>query len=120
VNADIPGDGLKLHRDFPNAFPLGLTNLLELTYVARKVDPIGTGPGSGLISLANLCLEYTGKQLKKENDVRKSNWIADLNDDQKDCECSCSSQLTSTWRFIKLIYKTQQMTYIPVCRSTSP
>lgn len=79
------GDGLKLLRDFP--FQLtSASSLFELSYFARKVDPLQTGPGNRLISLANLSEAYLGKPLDKDENVRKSHWAEELSLAQKDCE----------------------------------
>lgn len=86
VGVAIGGDAQKLLRDFPNEFPDGVRGILELTKVARKVDPINTGPGARLISLANLCGAYLGKSLSKESTVRGSDWSTTLSDVQKACE----------------------------------
>ncbi|RSH93841.1 hypothetical protein EHS25_006490 [Saitozyma podzolica] len=75
-------DGLKLSRDFPDSFPTGVHGLLELTHVARRVDPIGTGPGGALISLANLAKAYLGHELPKPKDVRRSSWLGVLDSQQ--------------------------------------
>ena len=82
------GDGYKLIRDFPQQFQdAGITSLLELSYLARRVDPIGTGPGGTLISLAKLCKAYLELELDKDPDVRASNWKAALKPKQIECKC---------------------------------
>lgn len=86
ADATCIGDGNKLFKDFPLAFPQGITNLLELTNVARRADPVGMGPGATLVSLANLSKRYLGKELAKEDDVRKSNWQSTLTGEQRECE----------------------------------
>jgi hypothetical protein len=80
------GDAQKLRRDYPEAFPKGIASLLELSSMARKADPVTTGPGSVLISLANLTREYLGRELDKESSVRKGDWMDSLNRKQIDCE----------------------------------
>ncbi|WWC89824.1 uncharacterized protein L201_004752 [Kwoniella dendrophila CBS 6074] len=98
LGVQVKGDGLKLLRDFPNHFTSpsstseesnptadpGLKGLLELSFLARGIDPIGTGPGSALISLAALTQRYVGKQLEKDKDVRRSNWFSILGQKQRD------------------------------------
>nr|XP_019013796.1 uncharacterized protein I206_01870 [Kwoniella pini CBS 10737]OCF52577.1 hypothetical protein I206_01870 [Kwoniella pini CBS 10737] len=89
MGVQVNGDGRKLLRDFPQHFPstppeLSLHGLLELSALARGVDPINTGPGSGLISLATLCRTYLGKQLDKDKDVRRGDWFSVLDQKQKD------------------------------------
>ncbi|WVQ78624.1 hypothetical protein IAT38_000710 [Cryptococcus sp. DSM 104549] len=85
----IANDGRKLMRDFPEYFgapgdePAGL---LELSYMARAIDGERTGPGigTGLIALATLCREYLRKELPKDPAVRRSDWSAELSQEQKD------------------------------------
>ncbi|WVW82806.1 hypothetical protein I302_104817 [Kwoniella bestiolae CBS 10118] len=99
LGVQVRGDGQKLLRDFPQHFTpstsacsssetipyeVGIKGLLELSYLARGVDPIGTGPGSTLIGLAALSQRYLRKQLDKSNDVRKGNWVEVLDQKQKD------------------------------------
>ncbi len=86
AGVQVKGDGQKLVRDFPAAFPHGVTNLLELTQVARAVDPLGIGPGNTLVSLSNLSKRYLGKELDKEDGVRRSNWMDVLSGQQRECE----------------------------------
>ena len=88
TGVQIRGDGLKLLRDFPEAFPTGLTSLLELSHLARRVDPIGTGPGAHLISLANLGRAYMGREIDKDSGVRKGDWTKRLDAKQIDCGLS--------------------------------
>lgn len=93
------GDGLKLLRDFPKTFPTGISSLLELSHLARRVDPIGTGPGAQLISLANLGRAYLGREIDKDSGVRKGDWMRRL--DSKQIDCAISPSLTQaevlTW-----------------------
>ncbi|WVQ98983.1 hypothetical protein IAU59_006115 [Kwoniella sp. CBS 9459] len=112
LGVQVKGDGQKLLRDFPNHFALplppvdpalrdatatersasvissshnvGPAGLLELSYLARAVDPIGTGPGTTLISLANLTKSYLGKQLAKPAKVRRGNWFEALDQEARD------------------------------------
>jgi hypothetical protein len=84
--ADAAGDGQKILRDYPDAFPQGIASLLELSHLARKADPINTGPGGTLISLANLTKEYLGRELDKDSAVRKGAWMDKLNTKQIECE----------------------------------
>jgi hypothetical protein len=84
----MKGDGIKLVRDFRSAFPNGLSNLLEINNVARRVDPISMGPGSRLVSLANLTERYLSHRLDKDADVRKSNWHMVLSGQQRECRSS--------------------------------
>ncbi len=74
-------DGHKLARDFS----IRSRSLLELSSLARKVDPIGTGPGSVMISLRNLVKGYLGYELEK-GDVRTSDWSVKLTREQQECE----------------------------------
>jgi hypothetical protein len=85
TGVQVAGDGKKLVRDFkfePNAHPKGL---LELSWIARKVDPLVTGPGSMLISLANLSKMYLRHELDK-GAVRISDWSKELSRAQRECE----------------------------------
>ncbi|WVR05331.1 hypothetical protein IAU60_002345 [Kwoniella sp. DSM 27419] len=102
LGVQVRGDGQKLLRDFPQHFatpasassssssasaspsPSGPSGLLELSFMARAVDPVATGPGAGLISLANLTKAYTGRVLPKPMDVRKGNWFEPLDQPAKD------------------------------------
>ncbi|OCF36393.1 hypothetical protein I316_01641 [Kwoniella heveanensis BCC8398] len=63
---------------------VGPAGLLELSYLARAVDPIGTGPGTTLISLANLTKSYLGKELAKPAKVRRGNWFEALDQEAKE------------------------------------
>ncbi|OCF71585.1 hypothetical protein I204_07643 [Kwoniella mangroviensis CBS 8886] len=90
LGVQVRGDGQKLLRDFPQHFistsssDMGIKGLLELSFLARGVDPIGTGPGNSLISLSRLAERYLGKRLDKSLDVRKGNWFERLDQKQKD------------------------------------
>ena len=82
----MAGDGRKLVIDFPEHFPNGLTNMLEINNVARRVDPINMGPGARLVSLANMSERYLKCRLDKDTSVRKSNWHMVLTGQQRECE----------------------------------
>ncbi|KAK8869540.1 hypothetical protein IAR55_000106 [Kwoniella newhampshirensis] len=100
LGVQVKGDGLKLLRDFPGHFGpssssntphgsepqenRGPSSLLELSYLARAVDPIGTGPGNTLIKLSTLCSAYLGKELDKSDDVRRGNWFSVLGQRERD------------------------------------
>ncbi|WWD09843.1 hypothetical protein V865_007971 [Kwoniella europaea PYCC6329] len=90
LGVQVRGDGQKLLRDFPQHFTstsssdIGIKGLLELSFLARGVDPIGTGPGNSLIGLSRLAERYLGKRLDKSLDVRKGNWFERLDQKQKD------------------------------------
>ncbi|WVQ69784.1 uncharacterized protein L199_008004 [Kwoniella botswanensis] len=90
LGVQVRGDGQKLLRDFPQHFTstsssdMGIKGLLELSFLARGVDPIGTGPGNSLIGLSRLAERYLGKRLDKSLDVRKGNWFERLDQKQKD------------------------------------
>ena len=87
------GDGAKLLRDYPEAFPKGIASLFELSKLARKADPVGTGPGAKLIALAKLVSAYLHKQLPK-GAIRSSNWSLVLNKQQINCELTLPSLLS--------------------------
>ncbi|ORX33838.1 ribonuclease H-like domain-containing protein [Kockovaella imperatae] len=74
----IRNDGNKLLRDYPEAFPQGIASLLELSLLARRADPLNTGPGRTLIGLAKLVASYLHRHLDKDQDVRGSNWMLPL------------------------------------------
>nr|XP_018263566.1 uncharacterized protein I303_03435 [Kwoniella dejecticola CBS 10117]OBR85724.1 hypothetical protein I303_03435 [Kwoniella dejecticola CBS 10117] len=89
LGVQVNGDGRKLLRDFPQHFPStppeqGLNGLLELSALARGVDPINTGPGNTLIGLATLSRTYLGKELDKDKEVRKGDWFKALDQKQRD------------------------------------
>ncbi|WVF71922.1 hypothetical protein IAT40_006732 [Kwoniella sp. CBS 6097] len=106
LGVQVKGDGQKLLRDFPNHFHfapqpnadsstietpspsasrnIGPAGLLELSFLARAVDPIGTGPGTTLISLANLTKSYLGRELTKPAKVRRGNWFEALDQEARD------------------------------------
>ncbi|WWD01101.1 hypothetical protein V866_008039 [Kwoniella sp. B9012] len=90
LGVQVRGDSQKLLRDFPQHFTstsssdMGMKGLLELSFLARGVDPIGTGPGNSLIGLSRLAERYLGKRLDKSLDVRKGNWFERLDQKQKD------------------------------------
>nr|XP_031861093.1 uncharacterized protein CI109_003453 [Kwoniella shandongensis]KAA5528165.1 hypothetical protein CI109_003453 [Kwoniella shandongensis] len=111
LGVQVKGDGQKLLRDFPEHFdPLpsssdttergdseaisevdnrrtrhrGPSGLLELSHMARAIDPITVGPGSTLIKLATLCRTYLEKELDKSDDVRRGNWFGVLDRSQRD------------------------------------
>ncbi|RXK42028.1 hypothetical protein M231_00749 [Tremella mesenterica] len=85
VGVAINGDCKKLLRDFPTQFKSKpLCSILDLSHLARRADPIGTGPGGTLISLANLTRAYLSHELPKPADTRKGDWSATLNAEQID------------------------------------
>lgn len=79
-------DGYKLIRDYPDAFPKGMKSLLELSRMARHVDPILTGPGNGVIAFAKLVRAYLDQVMPKDPDVRCNGWMTKLTKVQVDCE----------------------------------
>lgn len=81
TGVQVRGDGQKLLRDFPK----GIRSLLELSYIARKVDPINTGPGAMLIALARLGRAYLGAEIDKDKNVRMGNWAKRLDALQIKC-----------------------------------
>ena len=89
---------MKLVRDFPESFPNGVTNLLEVNNVARRVDPISMGPGARLVSLANLTERYLQCRLDKETSVRKSNWHMVLSGQQRECAYTSSLSRSILYR----------------------
>jgi hypothetical protein len=110
---------LKLSRDFPGLLPSGL---LDLSHVAREMDPVGCGPGKSLISLNNLAKAYLRCQLDK-GDVRKSDWSKDLDADQQECQFvrgACFvTELVLTWTLSIAPSKTPPMTSTLPCSYTS-
>lgn len=87
LGVQINGDGQKILRERPRSFPVGIASLLELSHLARKADPMGTGPGRVLIALAKLVARYLQKRLPKGS-VRSSNWSLALSEEQIECESS--------------------------------
>lgn len=85
LGVQVAGDGKKLVRDFTFADDEHPKGLLELSWIARKVDPLVTGPGSQLISLAKLSKMYLGHELDK-GAVRISDWSKELSKAQRECE----------------------------------
>ena len=79
------GDSKKLVKDFPFLKP---KSMLDLSYVARRVDPANCGDAHVLISLARLTRAYLGYDLDKDSAVRKSDWSLDLSKEQQECEWS--------------------------------
>lgn len=73
---NIKQDGTKLWRDFG----VPCAGLLELSAVARHVDPV-RWPNKGLISLARLSAAYLGADLDKGS-VRTGDWSARLDAEQ--------------------------------------
>ena len=107
-------DGLKLLRDFPEIFPEGIASLLELSHLARKVDPIRMGPGRVLIALAKLVGHYTGKDLDKTPHIRGGGWMEKLSEESALCMSSppiYESGADSP--------RTRQTMCMPACSSTS-
>lgn len=80
-----PGDEAKLTRDYPDVFPKGIESTVDLSSIARRADPIGTGPGRSLIALNELAKRYLGRQLEK-GEVRSGNWSKRLDAKQIKCE----------------------------------
>ncbi|CED83038.1 Predicted 3'-5' exonuclease [Phaffia rhodozyma] len=73
VGVNIRGDALKLKRDF-GVFVRGF---VDISHLARSVDPIRTGPGKTIISLQNLTNYYITRYLPKSA-IRTSNWTKPL------------------------------------------
>jgi len=78
------GDSNKLVKDFPFLKP---KSMLDLSYVARQVDPTNCGDAHVLISLARLTRAYLGYDLDKDPAVRTSDWSLNLSKEQQECEC---------------------------------
>jgi hypothetical protein len=77
------GDARKIHQDYEYVDPKAM---LDLSFLARAVDPDNCGNGSQLISLARLTRGYIGNDLNKDDGLRKSDWSLALDEDQKECE----------------------------------
>jgi hypothetical protein len=77
------GDSKKLIKDFPFLKP---KLMLDLSYVARQVDPTNCGDAHVLISLARLTRAYLGYDLDKDSAVRTSDWSLNLSKEQQECE----------------------------------
>lgn len=81
----VRGDALKLVRDFPAFSVHPPAGLLELSSLARAVEP-DLWTGNRLISLAKLTVAYLGRDLNKAPVVRKGAWNKTLDQNQIDCE----------------------------------
>ncbi|WVO14188.1 hypothetical protein L204_101820 [Cryptococcus depauperatus] len=86
LGVNSKGDGQKLIRDFPQHFPedKGPSSLLELSWMAKAVDPDRAGYGRTLIALSVLCRGYLGRELDKDPNVRQSDWSRELNVNQRE------------------------------------
>ncbi|KAF8207254.1 ribonuclease H-like domain-containing protein [Mycena galopus ATCC 62051] len=75
AGANILADAKKLFKDYG----VMMAGLVELGALARQADPPSLdakvwGPGRKLVALAKLVERYLQKRLRKEDDVRMSNW----------------------------------------------
>lgn len=79
----IRNDAMKLQRDFD----LRARNVVELSTLAKLVDPVRWAGRNTLISLKDLCKVYLGRSLKKDA-TRVSDWTkVPLQPIQIECEC---------------------------------
>lgn len=84
LGVNVIGDAQKLVRDYGN---LHMKGILDLSYIARAVDPENCKSGNSKIALAKLCEAYTGCELDK-GPVRQSDWSKKLSLAQMDCRQS--------------------------------
>ncbi|KAJ7844389.1 ribonuclease H-like domain-containing protein [Mycena olivaceomarginata] len=73
--ANILADAKKLFKDYG----VMMAGLVELGALARRADPASTdakvwGNGKRIVALAKLVERYLHQRLRKDNDVRVSNW----------------------------------------------
>jgi ribonuclease D len=85
VGVAIRGDALKLVRDFSACAVSPPAGLLELSRVARLIEPERWRGAGGLVALARLCQGYLGRDLDKGS-VRYGAWDMQLDQEQIDCE----------------------------------
>ncbi|BEI81562.1 hypothetical protein CcaverHIS002_0207220 [Cutaneotrichosporon cavernicola] len=76
LGVNISMDARKLHRD---ELIENTSSLLELSHVARLVDPDAWTRSGRLISLARLTQHYLGVPLDKNEGIREGAWSQDLN-----------------------------------------
>ncbi|KAF8489593.1 ribonuclease H-like domain-containing protein [Gautieria morchelliformis] len=76
----IQGDANKLRRDF-GVHPAGC---LELSFLAKAVDPQWADAKGPLISLARLVEAYEERVIKKPKHLQMSNWERPLTEEQQD------------------------------------
>ncbi|BEJ12262.1 hypothetical protein CspHIS471_0207220 [Cutaneotrichosporon sp. HIS471] len=76
LGVNISMDARKLHRD---ELIENTSSLLELSHVARLVDPDAWTRSGRLISLARLTQHYLGVPLDKNEGIREGAWSHDLN-----------------------------------------
>jgi len=88
VGVAVRGDALKLVRDFPACAVSPPAGILELTHVARAIEPQRWKTRAALVALAKLCQGYLGLDIDKSQ-VRYGAWNERLNQQQIDCE-SCA------------------------------
>ncbi|KAJ7211817.1 ribonuclease H-like domain-containing protein [Mycena haematopus] len=70
AGANILADAKKVFRDYG----VMMAGLVELGALARRADPGVWGAGRGIVALAKLVERYLQKRLRKDADVRVSNW----------------------------------------------
>ncbi|KAL1410973.1 hypothetical protein Q8F55_001916 [Vanrija albida] len=80
VGVNIRNDGNKFARDFPSLARPG--GLVELSAIARRLDPRGTYPGHSLVALARLARRYLARELDKDPAVRSGAWDGALGQEQ--------------------------------------
>ncbi|UZJ52147.1 hypothetical protein CBS101457_001467 [Exobasidium rhododendri] len=80
----IRGDAIKLRRDFEVA----MTNMVELSSMAKLVDADLWKGIFHLISLRDLCRVYLKRRLKKDLRVRASAWGSSLDEQQTEYAAS--------------------------------
>jgi hypothetical protein len=88
------GDARKITQDYPYVQP---KSMLDLSFLARVVDPENCGNVNVLISLARLTRGYIGNDLNKDNSVRKSDWSLSLDSEQQECQSESIAKCRGRW-----------------------
>jgi hypothetical protein len=80
---------------------VSVRNCVELSFLARSVDPSWTGKYNRMLGLAHLSEIYLERLLPKGR-ITRSDWEAELSDKQRDC--TRAIVFTATWSVNKISY----------------
>ncbi|WWD01117.1 hypothetical protein V866_008056 [Kwoniella sp. B9012] len=84
LGVNIKGDLNRLNDNFSDDGNFKPAAFLELSRLARMVEPEWRGKGRRLISLADQCQRFLGKTLDKYETIRQGNWDGELKEEATD------------------------------------
>ncbi|WVQ69803.1 uncharacterized protein L199_008024 [Kwoniella botswanensis] len=84
LGVNIKGDLNRLNDNFSDDGNFKPASFLELSRLARMVEPEWRGKGRRLISLADQCQHFLGKTLNKDETIRQGNWDGELKEEATD------------------------------------